>query len=157
MKMIAMDWAIMRIAEWISIKEDEAKKADTAFFYGSLKISAADIDHSALLRRLLDGERPFKYPPPRSFSYPWYEVMDGKEHSVMEVWVDSQGLAEYVVINQSRWNILRKEGNTYIIQQGRDPTEWKLWRRPEEELATDKNVIGGFNEWKLQRQISVEE
>lgn len=155
MKMIDFDWALERMAEWVRVKEYESENMPNVRMWNSLKISAADVDHSVLLRRLLEGKRPFKVPPPLSFSYPWYEVMDGKVHIVFEVWFDSK--QPRVVLNQTSWNVLRTEGDVYIIQNGRDKEEWKLWKRPDEELAVDKTTFAGFNEWKLQRKNPAEE
>lgn len=35
-----------------------------------------EMEHSSLLRRLLEGKEPFDEPPPRSYSYPWYELLE---------------------------------------------------------------------------------
>lgn len=45
----------------------------------------ADIDHSALLLRLLSGKKLLPKPPPRAFSYPWYALGEGSRCHYMEL------------------------------------------------------------------------
>lgn len=45
-------------------------------------VTAADIDHSALLERLLDGEKAFEYPPPKFNSYPYYDAALDKKFQI---------------------------------------------------------------------------
>jgi hypothetical protein len=42
-------------------------------------VSSADIDHSSLLKRLLSGDRPFEFAPPKLYSYPCYELALGEK------------------------------------------------------------------------------
>jgi len=51
-----------------------AKWADVA---GGV-VSVADIQHSALLYRLLSGKPLLPDPPPKAYSYPWYELAEGE-------------------------------------------------------------------------------
>lgn len=44
-----------------------------------------DADHSALLRRLLSGEKPLPNPPPLRYSYPDYKLAEGEEVHVGEI------------------------------------------------------------------------
>lgn len=41
---------------------------------------AADVDHSALLIRLLEGKDPLPEPPPLRHAYPDYEAVEGDDH-----------------------------------------------------------------------------
>lgn len=74
---------------------------------------------SALFSRLLEGKAALPYPPPTSFSYPWYDVIEqpGPHHvtigggvSVAGVahWEDGIGSDGHIVLNQCAWTILRK-------------------------------------------------
>lgn len=38
----------------------------------------AEVDHSALLQRLLQGKLPLPVPPPKRHAYPDYEAVEGK-------------------------------------------------------------------------------
>jgi len=82
-------------------------------------LSAADIDHSSLLRRLLEGKPIYKKAPPRAFSYPWYELLDTgtAEFADISLW-ELQASADWkrgakvdfktdrlVMINQSVWGL----------------------------------------------------
>lgn len=46
--------------------------------------TVADAMHSALLRRLIRGLPPLPKPPPRCFSYPCYELGEGKPYEALE-------------------------------------------------------------------------
>ena len=59
-----IDFAVDCVSKWIRIA-------------GGLP-SSADADHSSLLRRLLDDKSAFLYPPPKMYSYPCYELSEGK-------------------------------------------------------------------------------
>jgi hypothetical protein len=67
----------------------------------SYSISFADMDHSALLDRLLLGLPVYKFPPPRAMSYPWYDLMSGEECKNNTV----HFYAPEVTINQSGWKL----------------------------------------------------
>jgi len=76
----------------------------------------ADIDHSALLRRLLEGEQALPVPPPKQYSYPAYNLVEKDEPQfVLGVWFSKDD--DMVVIEQSPWRIVEKRGDEdYIVQ-----------------------------------------
>lgn len=51
-------------------------------------ITSADVDHSALLNRLLDGKEPLPEPPPLMNSYPDYNAVEGT--APLHPWFPSQ-------------------------------------------------------------------
>ncbi len=59
-----IDFAIRRMSLWISTTESCP--------------TAPDVDHSSLLRRVLRGIDPLPFPPPKRYSYPDYELGEGK-------------------------------------------------------------------------------
>ncbi|WP_415913276.1 hypothetical protein [Neptuniibacter sp. QD37_11] len=67
---------------------------------------------SALFSRLLDGKKPLRVPPPRSFSYPWYRIVE--ESGVFHVMVEPSLVSfrnpvlsvNDISINQCNWSIL---------------------------------------------------
>jgi hypothetical protein len=84
--------------------------------------SDADVDHSALLNRLLDGKAPLPEPPPLSFSYPWYELVDTGAADAFRVFEPAVAMAEalgpdHLVINQSREWIIRDRGEGWWLVQ----------------------------------------
>lgn len=126
-----VDWMIARIEEWHTIRER----------YAEGNPSIADAGHSALLRRLLSGHSALEYPPPRSFSYPNYRVAEGHDYEPMEVWfqdvshtgtldiadiLSSDYLPETVGIDQARWDVIRRDENTFFIKWPGDPATWSL-------------------------------
>lgn len=64
------------IREWLVIRLEWDRERLTALLNGNMPIVyqlLADVDHSALLHRLLSGKPPLPTPPPRRYSYPDYE------------------------------------------------------------------------------------
>lgn len=62
------------IAEWLRICEQH-----------SYVVRPPDASHSALLGRLLSGKAALPEPPPRRFSYPDYDLAEGKPVQVIDV------------------------------------------------------------------------
>lgn len=91
----------------------------------------ADVDHSGLLYRLLNGKPPLPEPPPRSFSYPWYSLIENGEETAQGREVDQK----YFVVNQARWDIVSQDGDNYVI----------LW--PETGLRCRATKNPGTDEW----------
>lgn len=163
-----VDWIINQIVEWYRIRNENGITDNP---------TSPDVDHSSLLRRLLSGEEIFPYAPPRNHSYPDYEAASGREIVVMNVWFGKKSddtienlVSGKVVINQSVWAILRKEGDTYIIQWDGDPAEWRIRPRTQQEFDTDirerrygsilndeeyevsmQKTFCKYNRWTLQR------
>jgi hypothetical protein len=95
--------------------------------------SPADAMHSALLGRLIAGQKPLPYRPPRSYSYPWYQLCDEGHVDGVEVDFFSQ---QEVAINQSIWNIDQEitAGQAYLVSWGEEGGQAKLERRSELEF-----------------------
>lgn len=64
------------IARWLYIREFHESPSGTPwaqYDHGfAMRQMRADVDHSALLRRLLEGKEPLDEPPPKLYSYPVY-------------------------------------------------------------------------------------
>lgn len=91
---------------WLQIREQYGYEFPQD--YCKLRI---DADHSALLDRLLQGKEPLPEPPPRAFSYPWYELIENGFAYPYEVWEPTNRLHDYptLVIDQSsQWKIVEK-------------------------------------------------
>lgn len=113
---------------------------------------------SALLNRIADGRLPLVYPPPCSFSYPWYDVIEGD--GPWEVQVDAGatlgtflrgmlgqdrlGLARSVSINQSLWRVLRRRNDDCLIVSYGDwrtmGFRWKLQKETIPALSAVKAI-----------------
>jgi hypothetical protein len=76
------------VSAWIQIRNENEHGAPTS----------ADADHSSLLWRLLSGKPPLPFAPPCRFSYPDYELAEGKPVCIHDVWHHPGGS---VVIDQS--------------------------------------------------------
>lgn len=124
--------ATKAVSDWVRIRDRPDYNAP---------LTPAEVEHSALLRRLLGGKPALPDPPPRSFSYPWYELIeDGR--STCECWEMTAeqrkvwGRTEpTLVVNQSpTWTILRKEGEAFIVTNPRAPGEWRVRPGTDEEI-----------------------
>lgn len=81
----------------------------------------ADIVHSALLRRLLEGKKPTPEPPPTRFSYPDYELATGNKVEVLEVSVLPL-LKDQLTVDQSTWFISK------VLGEDDYEAEWRMDR-----------------------------
>ncbi len=82
-----------------------------------------EIDHSALLKRLIQGKKPLEMAPPRSHSYPWYNLYENGEGNAYEVTVVERPLGEVerpIVIDQGVWMLLQELGANRYVAQWRD-------------------------------------
>lgn len=88
-----------------------------------------NMEKSSLLRRLLDGKDPFPLPPPKSYSYPWYSLLDeGETSGYLEPWETDKIFKDktVVVICQSPWYIKEKLGEGHYLLQY-NPEEGSVW------------------------------
>lgn len=71
---------------------------------------------SALFARLLEGREPLPHPPPLSYSYPWYEVIEGPgPWRILDLLIDeANGVA---VIDQDTWRLVAPCGHGIWIVQ----------------------------------------
>jgi hypothetical protein len=115
------------IQHWAQLTKPDLSHAETGMgLY-------CDLSHSALFSRLLSGKKPLPTPPPTSFSYPWYELLDDGHVESVEVWFDEQG---GLVINQNgQWQLIEKQSDDeYVIAYG-ETLRCRLYRaHPEKEL-----------------------
>ena len=65
---------ISALMRWLEVCQQEGKPFPT-----SLAHLKANIDHSSLLQRLLDGKEALPQPPPLKDSYPDYEAVEGTD------------------------------------------------------------------------------
>jgi len=96
------------ITEWMKIAEQEGYTIPSDYL--GFNIHATK---SALLKRLLSGKKPFKFPPPRAYSYPWYSLLEeGKYAGFMGCYNhdDKLNLSQYL------WHIVEKlNDGTYLL------------------------------------------
>jgi hypothetical protein len=107
------DWAV---SEYARIQEENRMHSGR---FGSEVVSYKISPKSALFARLLEGKQPLPYPPPTSFSYPWYDIIEvpGPHHvsiggglSVAGIvnWDGGAASNEHIALNQCLWGIVRK-------------------------------------------------
>lgn len=95
---------------WLAILREEDKLGG---FPERLDI---DLKHSALLRLITAGQTPWRVPPPKAWSYPWYSIFEHQEDDewfiIGEIWHASKygGPEDVVVINQSKWDVVETHG-----------------------------------------------
>jgi len=117
------------ILVWLMICEQNGRK-----FPEDLTRLRIEMGHSALLRRLMAGKNPLPEPPPKSFSYPWYELIENGFANPVDVW-ETKGTRDaatygddWLFINQSRWPIVRRpKKDEWIVKNIRAPGLWRVW------------------------------
>ncbi len=121
-------FAIKAMSSYTRILEEQKKGSPTP----------ADIDHSALLNRLLSGKEPFPEPPPLFYGYPCYELEEGEQVVVGSIFHDRPN--NRVAINQSRdWEPETELGseNTGVVVHIPTGKKYLLYR-------------GSYEAWTLQ-------
>lgn len=118
-----IEWIISKFIEWTNYLPDE----ETVRWSNV----GADIHHSSLLRRLLKGEKIYDYPPPRSFSYPNYQLLDQGTYLPLEVWKVPEstyfGKKNKIAIDQNpEWDILEEKDGSYVVSYGFCPDRFDL-------------------------------
>lgn len=75
---------------------------------------------SALFFRLLNNQKPLLYPPPCSYSYPWYNIIE--DDKPQEIHPDCNKLDDFpsyhknsITIEQTSWEVLEKKSDTEAI------------------------------------------
>lgn len=140
------------VVQWIAIKTKFEER------YDPLKgPTPADIDHSSLLRRLLDGKEALALPPPKRFSYPDYSLVeeDGPQR-VLEVHFNPKRCSQdsgQVYIDQSIWDIESVENDVYIVRWRWDQ-RFKLYEMENVHIGThiyDGKIYG--RSWVLERIV----
>lgn len=96
-------------------------------------------DKSALFQRLLTGKAPLAYRPPTSYSYPWYEIIEGTQskHRVIIDSAPSLGSMlnpgalvgeNCISINGASWRVeqIIAPNQEYIVSWGKYSMYWRL-------------------------------
>lgn len=97
-----INFAIQCFSKYISIYKKEKGKNPTE----------ADIDHSALLNRLLSGKGAFPNPPPKMWGSPAYALFEGESVQIHEINFWALENEFNVVINQGiGWKWIEKNGD----------------------------------------------
>lgn len=123
---VEVEFACKAVSTWMKICNENNKGT-----------SYIDVDHSALLRRILSGGSIHKFPPPKSYSYPDWSLVEKEE-------IEISGFHEYrldeniVVVNQSpEYEWVDKEKN--IIKHTRLGIEYQYFEK-EVEYKNNKYV-----------------
>jgi hypothetical protein len=95
-------------------------------------IGPTDVDHSALLRRLLSGKLAHPEPPPKRFGYPAWELVEFEDRISIDQhegysWLDKeQQIIQYERL-KLKWQIITREviPDASVVKKGLDPAEFK--------------------------------
>ena len=102
------------LQQWTEVQKHEGREV----FADHLSV---DLRKSSLFERLIEGKRVFSIPPPCSFSYPWYSLLEETGPQSCEFWIagtESEPLVSGTpIINQSAsWLIEEKRSESeYIV------------------------------------------
>lgn len=142
---------IQALFRWLKIRD-----ANDIPFPTHLRQLEIDAEHSTLLQRLLDGEKPLDEPPPLTFSSPWYSLIDEGEGVAFEAFEPPTGQGELVINQCSKWRILERfeDEEGWIVTYGSGKHVFKVFRS-----TVERTSIAGGNGphkvdiavWKLER------
>ena len=120
----------------------------------------ADIWHSSLLVRLLEGKELLPEPPPKAYSYPWYDLIEnGAAYFIPEQlseWFETDNYPDQLVICASPgWHIMKRLDPGYVLAHVRAPGAWELRPLREDEdhpqRGTDMRTGPILATWVLTR------
>jgi len=118
-------WSIQCLLRWLEVREAEGHP-----FPDSVRKLKEDIDHSALLGRLLSGQEPLDDPPPKTMAYPWYEIIEKGKGEPSQVWEAQSDLVsalgfKAIIIDGYPWRILEKVSEEeYLVTYGKNGSVW---------------------------------
>lgn len=143
---------------WIEIRGAETGQWFPAGIgLGSIHKMAIDMEKSCLLRRLADGKKPFKEPPPTRYSAPWYALLEAGSARVNDVYLDPEGTRWWgdpvIVIGHCVWLIEKEESKQdfvcrYSIRSRLDETDRRsstTWRISSD--GDDGRNLGLLSQW----------
>jgi len=96
------------LIKWLELREEGGYE-----FPSSLDQLKLSMIKSALLERLSEGKEALPVPPPKSYSYPWYSLIEKGEGTSSDVWQADTWVNELyngstLFISQCPWKILSK-------------------------------------------------
>jgi hypothetical protein len=96
---------VTSIVRWLEIRELSGQPLPSSY-----RQLVEDVQHSALLHRLLAGMDPFGAAPPRSYGQPWYSLLESGWASGCEFkpLKDRFGAVPRVAINECPWMVLQQ-------------------------------------------------
>jgi len=107
------------VAEYARIQEENRSRLERA---GRAPETHQISPKSALFARLLEGKEPLPYPPPTSFSYPWYDIIEtpGKYQVTLGGLVadaNANDTGEHLLLNQCPWTVVRHNegGGRFLV------------------------------------------
>lgn len=100
----------------LKVKEDQEVQDH---FLTMIRLHNPD-SKSALFFRLLNDKKPLLYPPPCSYSYPWYNIIESND--AQEIHPDCNTINDFpsygknrITIEQTSWEIIKKISETEAI------------------------------------------
>ena len=113
-------WDISQaVLSWISIMEAstlEDKKWAVKYYEAGHTPHMNNLLHSSLFKRILEKKKVFTYPPPKSYSTPWYSLLENKKEEIGEFSFYTLNGKDYVSINHAQWEVLSQDTGRYNIK-----------------------------------------
>jgi hypothetical protein len=141
------DWAL---AEYARIQERNNKAGPNTIEPGlSPLLNHFPSPKSALFARLLSGRPALPYPPPTSYSYPWYSLIDDGFSDNVSVEGFSAGLGKPgIIINNALWAITQNNPAADRLMQAAstlNKSRHPVLTREESKLISD--ILANKPEW----------
>jgi hypothetical protein len=101
----------------------------------------ADLFHSMLLRRLLDGKEPLPHPPPESFGQGWYDLLESGRAENLNVRRWEWSPDTKIAINDDVWTILEKRADSELVVTYREGGErFRLTKRTDDSWQLERDA-----------------
>lgn len=141
------------VSEYDRVLHEICGKSETKrlFFYNATR------EKSALFWRLLNGKEPLPMPPPTSFAYPWYEIVENPgPHPVGDIWFRSYGrlldsrLAELRGTDREDHLFIQQCGWTVLSRNAAAQEMWNVMQDGHFTLDDQNRLMAAGPEWIVQ-------
>lgn len=110
-----------------------------------------EIDKSALLERIIRGHKPLPQAPPKSYSQPWYDLVDRGEDICIDVWFrNPTGFSKRSPGNNSDYKEVSIDSETWKIEESLGPMEYVVYWP---ENLEDKYILSPLTDEEFDRLL----
>ena len=140
------NWMCQCITDWLQIREQ--------FTQAPPIWNLADVQHSSLLNRILSGKTVFNKPPPKAYSYPWYELEEqGWAYIHSDVSIDPNEKWPVHIAQSTAYDLLSYENGIATVRAHSNGYTYQVEPSdvPVTEIKDGKGVPGTRKGWIIKK------